>query len=73
MTTHLVPRTVAELNWPLVRNLPLPSPHSLRVLGFFCGRADAFLPRGQLSLGPASASSVIGLAPRVWLILKMPS
>src|SRR5262249_8746218 len=35
MISHLVPRTVAELNWPRVRNCPAPSPHSLRVLGFF--------------------------------------
>ena len=72
MTTHLVPRTVAELNWPRVRNLPLPSPQSLRVLGFFWA-VLALLARAGSGLGPASASSVIGLAPRVWLILKMPS
>ncbi len=70
MTTHRVPRTVAELNSPLVRNLPLPSPHSLRVFGF-AADDDAFLPFGQLSFGPASVSSVIGSEP-VWPTLKMP-
>ena len=28
-TSQIVPRTVAELYLPLVRNLPLPLPHSL--------------------------------------------
>src|SRR3954454_14428215 len=33
-TSHFVPRTVAELYWPRVRNEPDPSPHSLRDFGF---------------------------------------
>ena len=35
-TSHRVPRTVAALYLPAVRNAPLPSPQSLRFLGFFC-------------------------------------
>ena len=34
-TSQVVPRTVAALYWPLVRNLPLPLPQSLRDFGFF--------------------------------------
>jgi hypothetical protein len=34
-TSHFVPRIVAALYWPRVRNWPLPSPQSLRVFGFF--------------------------------------
>ena len=34
-TSHLVPRTVAELYEPSVRNLPLPSPHRWRFFFFF--------------------------------------
>src|SRR6185436_19422541 len=59
ITTHFVPRTVAELKLPFVRNWPLPSPHSLRVFGFFAAALAVLEAFGQLSFGPASASSVI--------------
>src|SRR3954471_11480593 len=62
-TSHLVPRTVAELKEPLVRNLPLPSPHSRRFFFFFL--ATLALPAAlQLSFS-TSVSVVIGLEPFV--------
>ena len=67
-TIHRVPRTVAELKEPSVRNLPLPSPHSRRF--FFFAAALAFPP--QLSFS-TSFSVVVGFAPLVWPILKTPS
>ena len=54
-TSHLVPRTVAAEYWPLVLELPLPSPHSLRVLGFFA--AARALP---LALAQSSGSLSVG-------------
>ena len=69
VTSHLVPRTVAALYWPRVRNLPLPSPQSLRVFGFLAA-ALALLAFGQ----PVSFSdSVSVVIPPDWLSLKMPS
>ncbi len=53
VTSHLVPRTVAALYWPRVRNLPLPSPQSLRVFGFLA--AALALPFFEQS--PASRSA----------------
>ena len=55
-TSHLVPRTVAELYWPLVRNLPLPSPHSRRF--FFFLAAALALP---LALQPVSFSTSVSV------------
>ena len=46
-TSHLVPRTVAALYCPRVRNEPEPSPHSLRVFGFFLAAARAASARRQ--------------------------
>ena len=67
-TSHFVPRTVAALYLPLVRNLPLPSPQSLRVLGFLAA-ARAFRASGRREL--------LGQRQRVippdWETLKMPS
>jgi hypothetical protein len=64
VTTHLVPRTVADEYLPVVRKEPLPSPHSLRV--FFFLAAALALPRlGHLASASASLRSVTGLAPRV--------
>lgn len=40
-TNHFVPRTVAELYLPVVRNAPFPSPQRWRVLGFFLAAALA--------------------------------
>jgi hypothetical protein len=72
-TSHFVPRTVAELYWPFVRNRPLPSPHSRRFLGFFFA-ADA-LPLDALQ--PVSFSTnvnvVIGFAPLDCVTLNSPS
>jgi len=68
VTSHLVPRTVAALYLPLVRNRPLPSPHSRRVFAF----AAALARRGQLS-GSVNVSVVSGREPPVWLILNTPS
>ena len=43
-----MPRTVAAEYWPLVLKRPLPSPHSLRVLGFLAAAdAEDFLAFGQ--------------------------
>ena len=50
-----------------MRNLPLPSPHSLRDFGFFFWAARAFLPQ---SSGSLSVSSVYAPA---WVTLNMPS
>ena len=68
-TYHFVPRMVAALYWPRVRNLPLPSPQSLRVLGFLAA-ALAFLPAFLQSSFSVSVSVVM---PPDWLSLKMPS
>jgi hypothetical protein len=40
----LVPRTVAALYRPFVRKEPWPSPHRLRVFGFFFFAAAALAP-----------------------------
>ena len=69
-TSHLVPTTVAALCLPLVRNLPLPSPHSRRF--FFLAAAIALPAFGQLSFS-TSVSVVSGLAPLPCPSLKMPS
>ena len=67
-TSHLVPRTVAALYWPRVRNSPLPSPQSLRVLAL-AAAALAF-PSGS----PSSFSDRVSVVtPPDWLSLKMPS
>src|SRR4051794_33570144 len=75
--SHVVPRTVAELYWPLVRKAPDPLPHSLRVLTrFFFAAAAAWpfaLGVAHVGLAPASVSVVSGCAPLVWPTLKMPS
>src|SRR4051812_43771748 len=68
-TSHFVPRTVAALYWPRVRNAPLPSPHSRRVLGFLAA-ADALPRLGQAASFSVSVRSVVAL---VWPSLKMPS
>ena len=69
--SHFVPRTVAALYWPRVRNDPLPSPHSLRDF-FFLAAAAALLPRGHESAS-VSASVVTGLEPLVCVSLNSPS
>ena len=69
-TSHLVPTTVAALCLPLVRNLPLPSPHRRRF--FFLAAAIALPAFGQLSFS-TSVSVVSGLAPLPCPSLKMPS
>src|SRR5262245_23009642 len=71
VTSHFVPRTVAELNRPVVRNFPLPSPHRRRFFGFAAALL-AFLDFGQLSCW-VRVSVVSGFFPFGWLILKMPS
>ena len=55
-TSHFVPRTVAAAYEPLVRNLPLPSPHSLRDFGLRFWAARALR---EQSSGSLSVSSVI--------------
>ena len=60
-----MPRTVAALYLPLVRNLPLPSPHSLRVLGFF-GAARAALD----GHGASCSVSVRVVIPLAWVMLE---
>ena len=64
-----MPRTVAALYWPRVRKLPDPSPHSLRVFGFFFAASAAALPEGHESVS-VSRSSVIPPPSLTW---KMPS
>jgi hypothetical protein len=50
-TSHFVPRTVAALYCPRVRNEPDPSPHSFRVFGFFAAaRALPHAASGSLSV-----------------------
>ena len=66
-TSHSVPRTVAALYWPRVRNEPEPSPHSLRVFGFFAAACAARPPHASAS---TSRSSVIEPG---CVTLKMPS
>ncbi len=58
-TSHFVPTTVAALCLPLVRNLPLPSPHSRRF--FFLAAAIALPAFGQLSFS-VSVRIVLGFA-----------
>src|SRR5689334_21545354 len=68
-TSHLVPRTVATLYLPDVRNEPLPSPQSLRFLGFLA------LTRALLRVGHAESCSV-GVSvvmPRDCVTLNRPS
>ena len=65
-TSHLVPRTVAALYLPEVRNLPLPSPHSLRVLGLAAAEL-AFLH------GASVSTSLRSVTPPFCESLKMPS
>ena len=69
-TSHVVPRTVAALYLPAVRNAPLPLPHSLRVFDLLGGGAR--LPEGFLQ--PVSGSvSVRSVSPPARVSLKMPS
>ena len=69
-TSHVVPRTVAALYLPAVRNAPLPLPHSLRVLTFLA--AALALPEGFLQ--PVSGSvRVSTVTPPARVSLKMPS
>ena len=60
-TSHLVPRIVAALYWPRVRNLPLPSPQSLRVFGFVARRERARLRAAEL-LSERQRGDAAGLA-----------
>ena len=53
-----MPRIVAALYWPFVRNLPFPSPQSLRVFGFLAA-ALAFLAAGHGASGSLSVSVVM--------------
>ena len=46
--SHVVPRTVAALNWPRVRNFPRPAPHSLR-FGFSARNAPARAAVGEVA------------------------
>src|SRR5215216_617092 len=69
-TSHLVPTTVAALCLPLVRNRPLPSPHSRR-LRFLLAAAFAFPPPPHCSF-PVIASVVSGWLPLRWVTLKTP-
>src|SRR5690349_6435256 len=71
-TSHWVPRTVAALYWPRVRNDPEPLPHSLRDFGFFLAAACAELCFffGHFASGWESVRSVVFLPS---LSLKMPS
>ncbi len=70
-TSHLVPRTVAALYWPRVRNLPLPSPQSLRDLGFldWAALARVFFAGLQPVSFSLRRSSVT--SPTLWIV-KMP-
>ena len=68
-TSHFVPRTVAALYLPVVRNAPLPSPHSLRVFGFFA----AALARPSSGSGASCSTSVRLVIPRDCVTLKIPS
>src|SRR3954451_15706544 len=70
-TSHLGPRTVAAEYWPLVLKRPLPSPHSLRVLGLLAAAvAEDLLAFGQ----PVSFSvSVSVVRPSAWVIFNTPS
>ncbi len=65
-----MPRTVAELYWPLVRNLPLPLPHSRRFFAF-AAAVLARLPFGHDSFS-VSLSTVTGVLPPVWESLNRP-
>ena len=62
-TSHLVPRTVAALYLPDVRNAPLPSPHSLRV--FFLAaarlRLAALQSSGSLRVSTVTPPEVLTL------------
>ena len=62
-----MPRTVAALYLPTVRNAPLPSPHSLRDFGFFA----AALPR--FPHGASGSFNVKFVIPRFWSTRNMPS
>ena len=64
-----MPRTVAALYLPVVRNAPLPSPHSLRFFAFLAAAlARPFF--GQAASGSVSLRFVILL---VCVTLKRPS
>ena len=67
-TSHVVPRTVAALYAPVVRNLPLPEPHSLRFFGLRC--AALALRRDEQS---SSSTSLRSTSVLVCVIRKMPS
>ena len=68
-TSHFVPRTVAAAYLPSVRNLPLPSPHRLALLGLARGRAG-LLPFGHAASVSVSVRVVM---PFDCVTLKMPS
>src|SRR3954451_11505234 len=59
-TSQRVPRTVAALYFPDVRKAPLPSPNSLRVLGFFAAAAAAAAPAAWRARGHAATGSLSG-------------
>src|SRR4051812_35813525 len=69
-TSQRVPRTVAALYWPRVRNEPEPSPQSLRVFGFFLAAACAVFFFGHFASASLRVRSVVVL---VCVILKTPS
>src|ERR1700759_5397762 len=68
-TNHFVPRTVAALYWPTVRNEPWPLPHRLRVFGFLLAAA-AWAPLPHGASGWLSVRSVVAL---VWVSLNWPA
>ena len=68
LTSHFVPRTVAELYLPAVRNEPLPSPQRWRCF-FLVAAALRPPPRHEAS---ASVSARFVTEPG-WVTLKTPS
>src|SRR4051812_9551249 len=67
-TSHSVPRTVAALYWPVVRNEPEPLPHRCRAFGFLVAFAAA-CARAHDASGSLSLRSVVRPG---WGTLKMP-
>ena len=84
VVSQIVPRTVAELYLPFVRNLPLPLPHSLPSTAcgpFFLLTAAALAPRADAhcarDASPVSVMSVVRAAARLplgtlWRTVKVP-
>ena len=83
--SQIVPRTVAALYLPFVRNLPLPLPHSLPSTAcgpfFFLLTAAALAPRADAhcdrDASPLSTMSVVRAAARLplgtlWRTLNVP-